>query len=539
MSKPSEIHSTSPPSDDGPSDVPPRTRRAEQWFGVWAPVAALIAVAVPLSVLAVQQLSQLGVSGIPCCDWAVLELGTRAFLRGEQLMGLYSREGWRHPGPAPFLWTSPFRLLPGRSFAEHQVSAVVLGICAVGVVVFAVWRRLGRSAMLASLTVVAVWMARFGIEHWSQPWNPITAMFWVVITVVASAVYTSGGSRWWLLVAAAGGSMAVQTHVGSAAAIAVTAALVAFHGWRQRGQPQGGPRLRWIGLTVTVLWLLPLIDLVVGDHLLTRLVTDLLFSDDGAPVRRRDVAQGVVHIIGISPAQQGFEFGPASPFVPGASSTPLTLLLAVVGVALGVYTVVRRRHHPFSFQLVTMAGSGLVLTAVALTQANGPFFRYLLFPAVGLGLLIWVGGFVAVSADIRERWATCARPLVLAQLTVILAAAFIALPPARPPLARSASNSQFQDLATGVAARCEDLPDVAVVNVGASWPEALAVGVAIERCTTMKLVGFPGFIAGQPYEAPSDAEPNVYVGPPTEATPPGVDIAVSGDQVVRVFTTTP
>jgi hypothetical protein len=393
--------------------------------------------------------------------------------------------------------------------------------------------------MLASLTVIAVWMARFGLEHWSQPWNPITAMSWVVITVMASAVYTSGGSRWWLLVAAVGGSMAVQTHVGSAAAIAVTVALVAFYGWRQRGQPHAGPRMRWIGLTVGLLWLLPLVDLVVGDHSLARLAKDLLFSDDSAPVRRRDVAQGVVHIIGLSPAQQGFEFGPASPFVPGTPLAPLTLLLALVGLALGAYTVGRRRRHPLSFQIVTMAGSGLVLTGAALTQASGPFYRYLLFPSVGLGLLVWVGGFVAVSADIAERWTKYTEPFALSQFAIVLAAAFIALPPARPPLATSASNSLIQDLSMGVSARCDELPDVAVVNAAGSWTDALAVSVAIERCTTMKLVGFPGFIAGQPYEAPPDAEPNMYVGPSSDATSPGVDIAVSGDQVVRVFTGMP
>lgn len=539
MSNPGEVESSSNLTKIPQAAAGPRVRRAAPLPGTWAPLAALIAVAVPLAILGLQQLTQLGVEGTPCCDWAALELGTRAFLRGEQLMGLYSREGWRHPGPAPFLWTSPFRLLPGRSFAEHQVAAVSLGVGAVAVVVLAVRRSLGRSAMLASLTVVAVWMARFGVEHWSQPWNPIAAMCWVMITVMASAVYTSGGSRWWLLVAAVGGSMAVQTHVGSAGAIAVTVALVTFHGWRQRGEPHVGPRMRWIGLVVALLWLLPLIDLLVGDHLLVRLVEGLLFSDETAPVRRRDVARGVVHIVGLSPAQQGFEFGPASPYVPGASFSPLTLLLAVVGLALGAYTVIRRRRHPLSFQLVVMAGSGLVLTGAALTQANGPFYRYLLFPTIGLGVLVWVGGFVAVSADIAARWAKYRGPLALTQLAVILAAAFIALPPARPPLATSASNSTIQELSAGVSDRCDDLPDVAVVTTGGPWTDSLAVAVALERCTTMKLVGFLGFIAGQPYEADPDAEPNVYVGPLVEATSPGVDIAVSGDQVVRVFTSMP
>lgn len=514
----------------------PRSQRAARLIERWAPVAGLTAVAVPFVVLVVRQLSNLRVEGTPCCDWAALEMGTRAFLRGEQLVGLYSREGWRHPGPAQFLWDSLFRVLPGRSFAEHQVAAAVLGGLAIATVALAALRRLGRNAMLSALAVVAVWMVRFGVEEWALPWNPVTAMSWVVITVVAAAAYTSGGSRWWLLATAAAGSMAVQTHVGTAPAVAVPAALVVVHAWRRRAEPGAGPRVYWVAVVIGLLWLLPLIDLVAVDHSLATAIDELLFSAKTDPVRRRDVAKALVHILGMSPAHQGTDFGLDSPYSSGAALTLRTVALAIAGLALGVYAVVRRKRHRLSSQLVVMAGTGLVLTGIALTRANGPFYRYLVFPAIGLGALVWVGGFIAITADLANRWPARRNLLALAQLGIVVVAAAIAIPPSRPPLATSASNATIQELSAGVRAACDELPDVAIVTSTAQWTDELPVAAAIERCTTVRVVGWSGFIAGQPYEADDDAEPNVYIGPRSEAPSSGTDIAVSGDQVVRILT---
>jgi len=52
----------------------------------WPSFVLMAGVALPLATLLVQQLSELGGRTIPCCDYAVLELGTRSFLLGEQLV---------------------------------------------------------------------------------------------------------------------------------------------------------------------------------------------------------------------------------------------------------------------------------------------------------------------------------------------------------------------------------------------------------------------------------------------------------------------
>ena len=46
-------------------------------------------------------------SASPASDFALLELSTDEALRGTQLLGPYSRFGWRHPGPAYFYLQAP------------------------------------------------------------------------------------------------------------------------------------------------------------------------------------------------------------------------------------------------------------------------------------------------------------------------------------------------------------------------------------------------------------------------------------------------
>ncbi|NDF32803.1 MAG: hypothetical protein EB147_11345, partial [Acidimicrobiia bacterium] len=43
----------------------------------------VVGLALPFLVLLIQQLTELSDRRLPCCDYSALELGTRAFLRGD------------------------------------------------------------------------------------------------------------------------------------------------------------------------------------------------------------------------------------------------------------------------------------------------------------------------------------------------------------------------------------------------------------------------------------------------------------------------
>ena len=116
----------------------------------------VVGLAVPFVVLSIQQLTELSDRRLPCCDYSALELGTRAFLRGEQFTGMYSREGWRHPGPITFVWSSIARLLPGNGFAEHQVAAVAVHVAAMAMVVWAFRKRLTSTGFTVAVAALVV-----------------------------------------------------------------------------------------------------------------------------------------------------------------------------------------------------------------------------------------------------------------------------------------------------------------------------------------------------------------------------------------------
>jgi len=187
---------------------------------------ATIGACIPVVLLLIQQLSELSDRRLPCCDYSALELGTRAFLRGEQLTGLYSREGWRHPGPITFVWSSLARPLPGNGFAEHQVATVVVHVVAWATVLWAIRKRLSPVAFTVAVASEIAFVWRFDIDQFREPWNPHTAMSWAALSVVLAAGFVTAGGWSWLTAFVVAASFAVQTHVGTAPVIALATLLV-------------------------------------------------------------------------------------------------------------------------------------------------------------------------------------------------------------------------------------------------------------------------------------------------------------------------
>ncbi|MGI9646425.1 MAG: hypothetical protein ACR2O6_14050, partial [Ilumatobacteraceae bacterium] len=332
-------------------------------------------------------------------------------------------------------------------------------------------------------------------------------------------------------------SAALQAHIGTAGVIAVSLGVVLWRVWRDRDDDRSGPGLRYVGVAVAVLWILPLIDLVAGEHNLARIVSTTLTGDGGEAMSPRDVVRAVVQILAISPSSQSLDFGPASPF---ESAEPIGLVsfgLAACGLALGGYAIATRRRHPFAAALVGAALGGLAATGALLLIADGPFLRYLAFPVLGLGLLLWVGGAVAVVEDVVERVPASNTPVAIAAAGLALIAGAVAIPASRPSVVETYGTEAIAELTEQVEASCSELPAQTVVVAADDddWPTTVAVLAAIEECTDVESVGLTGFVTGPPYAAPDDATPNVFVGVPPASGPAGTDVATSGVRVVRLL----
>jgi len=485
--------------------------RVLRWLrtSIWADRLLAVVALSPLVVLVVRQFLELGNNEVPCCDFAALELGTRAFLRGEQLVGLYSREGWRHPGPAPFLWSTLFRPLPGHSFAEHQIGAAVLSLLAMATLVAALWNKVtavGRSVVIA---LIAVFIVRFGIDSLRVPWNPYGSLQWTLMAVVSTVAFVQSRRVVWGVFAIVSGSMAAQSHVGAAPTIAVCFVVILIVLWRSRHRSDT-TRLAWVGGgAFAVMWFLPLSDLAFGNRNLLKILSGS--SGDSVGLERSDVLTSAMWLLGNSPGHIGETFGPASPFVEVRHIIVLDIVAIVVILGLALVALARWKRDSVAGALSAIALASCALTVVALMVSNGPFLRYLVLPIVGLGLILWIIAGLTGARLLQKHEHNVLRILAWPAVLVLTVQSIVGID--RRDFTDTYVDDEVRTVVQDVLASCESLPDPAIVEIGTDieWFDALPVIVGIERCVTVRVIGHVGFLAGQPYQAVEDAVPNVFI----------------------------
>jgi len=481
----------------------PRAGRLLRWL-------VLVGLVVPFVVLLIQQLSELSDRRLPCCDYSALELGTRAFLRGEQLTGLYSREGWRHPGPITFVWSSLARPLPGNGFAEHQVATVVVHAVAWAAMLWAMRKRLSPVAFTVAVASVVTFVWRFDIDQFREPWNPHTAMSWAALSVVLAAGFVTAGGWSWLTAFVVVASFAVQTHVGTAPVIAIGALLVVREVWRRRGHSGRRRAIIRSLLVGTLVWLLPIIDMVWGDGNFLDVATG---TDRGWA--SGDLWSTVLRSVGLAPSAMGRFFGPSSPYVSADAIGVAEIVAALVAVSL-TWLVWRARHQtPFAAAVVALSWTGLLLTALLLQVTAGPVYRYLLLPTVGLSALIWIMGLAVAAEAIASRLPNRVVP-VMATVVSVAIGVLAAVGVDSEHLVGRYGDADIDKAVDAVRTECSSLPDHVVVEVAdtggeIAWGEAMPVIVALDRCTSVSVTGLTGFIAGPGFEADEDEGPDYFI----------------------------
>jgi hypothetical protein len=489
----------------------------------------------PLIILLLRQFAYLDGRDIPCCDYAVLELGSRAFVRGEQFTGLYSRQGWRHPGPAPFLWQLPFKLLPGDSFAEYRIATVALAILAIGVALWFFHDRLPTRAFLGACVVFGLWMVRFDIRFMLEPWNPFFAMYWVLAFVPCAAMFDARGSGRWLVAAAVTGSMAVQCHLGAAPVVIIGLGTAIWCAWRRREERSVRiGAIAALGATLA-LWLLPLIDLAFGDRNLWHILT-VDDSASGASFSWGSMLRGIVQILSLGPARQGYRLGPASPFLSSSGPDAWMIIAAILGIALGAYVIVRRDHHRRLAFAVAVSGAGLVATGLSLAASGGEFFPYLVLPVVALGPIIWACGIAAVVTDLPVFTSRIGRPLLVGIEIVVIAAVACVLVSQIPTTAEVDvySTADLRSLTAQVEDNCAAVPSPALVYIdpAVEWTDAITIVAAIDHCAETRVYGYLGWVAGEPYVWHEGDDANLLIMAPATPAPAGTVVAQSPGIIV-------
>ena len=197
-------------------------------------------------------------------DVALIELRVRDVPAHLPLVGVYSRYGWNHPGPAEFYGLAPFY----RVFGGASVGLLVGALCfQFGSVIasLAILRRIGTAAALAVAGGAIAAFLGMPPEALRSPWNPYVSLGGVVALVAFGWAFADRRRSGALGLAAIASVMA-QVHVVSApiaAAVLVAAVALAAFAWRGERKfpwPQFGGGCALAALV----WLPPIVQQVTG-----------------------------------------------------------------------------------------------------------------------------------------------------------------------------------------------------------------------------------------------------------------------------------
>lgn len=336
----------------------------------------------------------------PYADIALIELGVRDVGRHLVLLGVYSRFGWRHPGPLLFyVLAVPYWLSGGSSIGLCAGAALINGASVVAIAWFA-RRRGGRELLLLTLLLVALMARTLGPELWADPWNPSLALF-PLMAFVFGCWSLADGDDAVIPMLVVTGTFCVQTHVGYAMFVAVPL-LVAVasrtmisrsrrkhDGESSEARPAPG-RLRrallWGAGIGVLLWLPPMVDQLIHEPGNLRELASFLRSAD-SQYGVRDGLQFTAYELGAEPAWLFGEHQAGWLGLVDYSSPPFPAG-GVLLMAAGAWAVWRRDWS--GTRLAVLAIGLLATSVISVSRIVEGLFPYIVRWSAAVGAFAWL-----------------------------------------------------------------------------------------------------------------------------------------------------
>ena len=368
----------------------------------------------------------------PAVDQAFIEMRVRDVPGDPPLLGVFSRYGWSHPGPAMFyLLAVPYRLAGGAS--EALAAAALVTQVVVVVTAAALARRLDRVAGVAVLVALTVVLLAAGAAVTRDPWNPYVPLVASGLLVVC-AWGTGERRRAASLLLVPTATVLVQSHAASGplAVVALVVAAVALW-WSGRDPlPVGSARrpIPWVWLgagaaVAALLWLPPVIAQLTGEP---GRIGELFSAGTGVGERA-----GPVGAFGAF--TQAFALVPSwadpatarAPFAVTDPAVPVWLVLPAVGAVLAgrAGRVLLLRGVVVATACTLAVALGVAAFEVGELEGSSVVFGYL---AVGLRataattVAVGVAAVLSAAPERVRGWAT----LVGGVVATVLGVAFVA-----------------------------------------------------------------------------------------------------------------
>jgi hypothetical protein len=476
-----------------PHDEEPRRGLLRGGHLAWFALAAAM---VPLVVSAVALVVDVGADYYPWGDQALIELQTRDVGHHPVLLGLYSREGWNHPGPVLFyLLALPYRLSGGASIGLNLGALLINGSAIVGMALVAK-RRGGTPLLLLTLAGCALLVRALGPDFMRDPWVPsIPVLPFGLLVFLTWAM--ACGETWALPVAAGVATFCVQTHVGYLPLALVLLAwgaawlvMRARRGARDRlnGEPVTTRDVVRAGVisaaVLVVAWLPPLIEQQVQSPGNVRKVAEYF--------REPDTNDGV-HTVGDGYAIVSGQFGLSSDWLTGARapspftgepdvlrSPPTPVLL--IPFAFAAFLLWRRRSWD-ACRLIGTLALALCVGVVSVMRIIGPVFAYRVrwtwvLAMEAMVVVAWTAWMLLSSRAPRAepRWPV---PVLVSALLTLTAVNTVSAARAGTPQERE--SAALGELLPSVAASLPDGDGDAIVRpdglVGGLYGSGLVLGL--------------------------------------------------------------
>ena len=382
-------------------------------------VAALAVLGLSLALGAVRAMQA---GWIPVGDEALIEMRVRDVPGRLPLLGVYSRFGWSHPGPAQFLLLAlPYRLL-GSASASLLAGALAGHLFTVG----AAWwiaRRVDRLVGVVMLVTFEIVLVAVPSDLVRSAWNPYVALLGAGLMVIVAWGWAERVPVAAMLLLPLS-TLLVQAHVGNlplvVMVVAASSPLAIWWHSSGRGGVPATEAVPWraLGLgalVATLLWIPAIVEQFSADPgNVTRMVRDL--SGEAPRSGVADALDIGTHFFGWWPA-----WADQRSLVQQLAWTGWTVPIWLVVPVLAVLVAARRRDARM-LRGLAISAVGVASTMVAAAAVKGVVFSYLL---VGHRSIVAVFMAVAVATLLMALppAATAAFSASLSAVAVVLAAA--------------------------------------------------------------------------------------------------------------------
>jgi len=397
-------------------------------------LAAIGATLVAILPVIVVVLTYAGRDYLPVGDYAVIDSRVRdVFSADTPLLGMYSRFGWYHPGPAMFWAVAPFSLLAGGAAWGTLVGAAVVQAGAIVWSARVAWTRGKLLLVLAVLAVQA--LSYIGIDEFlplQRPWNPFVAFPLLPLFVLLVWTASLGDIRqipWVLLV----GSFLVQTHVGYAGLVGVGVLWMLFFLIRQRKDPEVAGKWRRpavvSAVVLAVMWILPFLELLQHrrNGNLLRLFKFFVLGRSSASRLNPNFREPTVGFP-LGPEIFAAEFRFLPPWLGGPSLfdprspnlaepvSALYLLVPLLLVIIGLWVSARAGNRA-ALHSVVLTGLLAVVGILSLTRVRGEATDFVFYWRISLSVLLVIASLGAILTSVplwKHRAVRIATAVVLA-----------------------------------------------------------------------------------------------------------------------------